>query len=90
MAKRATPRPNAILKSVMDRKGIRISDVAKSLGVSRQQVYYLIDGKVRLTADMAVRFERAYGLRAEHLMRLQLKIDLEQARRAADPAPAAD
>jgi addiction module HigA family antidote len=86
MAKRATPRPTEILKAVMDRKGIGISDMAKSLGVSRQQVYYLLDGRVRLTADMAVRFERAFGLRAEHLMRLQLKLDLDQARRAAEEA----
>ena len=83
MAKRATPRPNAVLKAVLEREGVRISDIAKTLGVSRQQIYYLIDGRVRLSADMAVRFERAFGLRAEHLMRLQLKIDLDEARRAA-------
>jgi addiction module HigA family antidote len=68
----------------MDRRGISVSDAAKSLGVSRQQVYYLIEGRVRFTADMAVRFERAFGVRADHLLRLQLKIDLDEARRTAD------
>lgn len=84
MKQRTTPRPNAVLKAVMDRRGISVSDAAKSLGVSRQQVYYLIEGRVRFTADMAVRFERAFGVRADHLLRLQLKIDLDEARRTAD------
>jgi addiction module HigA family antidote len=86
MKKRDAPRPNAVMKAVMDRQRASVSDVARSLGVSRQHVYYLIDGRARFTAGMAVRFERAFGKRAEHLMRLQLRLDLEEARRAADRA----
>ncbi|MCC7049139.1 MAG: HigA family addiction module antidote protein [Alphaproteobacteria bacterium] len=84
MSNRESLRPNAVLRQVMEREKVGAADVAKSLGVSRQHVYYLLDGRARFTAAMAVRFERAFGLRAEELLQLQLAEDLDEARNAID------
>ncbi|MCC6470464.1 MAG: HigA family addiction module antidote protein [Alphaproteobacteria bacterium] len=84
MSKPESLRPNAVLKEIMERRKVGAAEVAKSLGVSRQHVYYLMDGRARFTPVMAVRFERAFGLRAEELLQLQLEQDLEEARRAID------
>lgn len=48
--------------------------------VSRQSVSALLNDRARLSADMAIRFEKAFGISAEILMRTQNMFDLAQAR----------
>jgi len=40
----------------------------------------LLDGRQGLSADMAIQFERAFGLKAETLMRTQAAHELAEAR----------
>ena len=40
----------------------------------------LLGGRAGLSAEMALRFEKAFGLSAETLMRMQATYDLAQAR----------
>jgi addiction module HigA family antidote len=40
----------------------------------------LLNGKAGLSAEMAIRFEKAFGLRAETLLRMQVAHDLASAR----------
>ena len=48
--------------------------------LTRQALSNLLNGKAGLSADMAIRFEKAFGLRAETLLRMQAAYDLAQAR----------
>ena len=41
----------------------------------------LLNGRVGLSADMAIRFEKAFGLKAETLCRMQTTHDLAAARK---------
>ena len=54
--------------------------LAEKLRVTRQAMSNLLNGKAGLSADMAIRFEKAFGLRAETLLRMQAAYDLAQAR----------
>ncbi len=69
------------LKSeIVEAHGIRINDLAEAFGVSRQAVSGLLNGRYALTADMAIRFENAFGVKAETLMRMQARYELAKAR----------
>lgn len=41
----------------------------------------LLNGRTGISAEMAIRFEKAFGLLADSLMRMQAAHDLAQARR---------
>jgi antitoxin HigA-1 len=49
--------------------------------VTRQAMSNLLNGNAGLSAEMAIRFEKAFGLRADTLMRMQAAHDLAQARK---------
>lgn len=69
------------LKSeVVEAHGIKINDLAEAFGVSRQAISGLLNGRYALTADMAIRFEHAFGVKAETLMRMQSRYELAKAR----------
>src|SRR5689334_7523115 len=53
---------------------------AKILGVTRQTLNNLVNGKSGISADMALRLDKAFGGGAETWLRLQMAYDLAQAR----------
>ncbi len=63
--------------------GMSVSDIAAHFGVSRQAMSKLLNGKVGLSAEMAIRFEKAFGLQADTLCRMQTAHDLAFARKHA-------
>ena len=64
--------------------GLSVTVLAEKLRVTRQAMSNLLNGKVRLSADMAIRFEKAFGIKADTLMRMQTTFDMAQARARAD------
>ncbi len=73
--------PGKWLKSeVVDAKGIAIGSLANAFGVSRQAVSALLNGRTALSADMAIRFEKLFGIKADTLCRMQTAYSLAQAR----------
>ena len=60
--------------------GVSINDLAEAFGVSRQSISSLLNGRAALSADMAIRFEHAFGVKAETLMRMQARHELGKAR----------
>lgn len=65
---------------IVEPHGINVKALAEHLGVSRQNLSNVLNGHTALSADMAIRFEKAFGLRAETLLRMQTRYDLAQAR----------
>lgn len=47
---------------------------------SRQAMSNLLNGNAGLSAEMAIRFEKAFGVQADTLLRMQAAHDLAQAR----------
>jgi addiction module HigA family antidote len=69
-----------IRMEVIDRLRLTIREAADALGVTRQALSTLLNGRCSLTAEMAIRIDKAFGIAMEELMRLQLAYDIERAR----------
>ena len=65
---------------IVEPYGINVAALARHFGVSRQALSTLLNGHANLSADMAIRFEKAFGVRADTLLRMQTAYDLAQAR----------
>jgi antitoxin HigA-1 len=77
--------PGPWLKAEMiDPHKVKIGDLAARFGVSRQALSNLLKGRAALTADMAIRFEKAFGIKADTMMRMQVAFDLAKAREHED------
>jgi addiction module HigA family antidote len=54
--------PGELLKyEKIDAMGITIGSLANAIGVSRQTVSALLNGRTALSADLAIRFEKLFG-----------------------------
>ncbi|MCZ4341536.1 HigA family addiction module antitoxin [Sphingomonadaceae bacterium G21617-S1] len=65
---------------VVEPSGIKIAALARHLGVARQSVSDLLHGHSGMSAEMAIRFEKAFGVPADTLLRMQTNYELVQAR----------
>jgi addiction module HigA family antidote len=74
------PHPGELLKDNVDELGLSVAEAAKGLGVTRQQLYNVINGKSAITPEMAVRIEKALGGTADLWLRMQVNYDLAQVR----------
>ena len=66
---------------IVEPAGLSVTALAEHFGVSRQALSTLLNGNASLSADMAIRFEKAFGVKAETLLRMQTAYDLAQARK---------
>lgn len=60
--------------------GLSVTDAAARLRVTRQAMSNLLNGRAGLSAEMAIRFEKAFGVRADTMLRMQVAHDLAEAR----------
>jgi antitoxin HigA-1 len=58
--------------------GLTITAAAKALGVTRQALNNLVNGKAGVSPEMAVRLSKAFGSSPEVWLRLQANFDLAQ------------
>ena len=65
---------------IADPAGVSVKALASHFGVSRQALSNLLNGHANLSADMAIRFEKAFGVKADTLLRMQTTYELAQAR----------
>jgi antitoxin HigA-1 len=64
--------------------GLTVTQAAKALGVSRQALNNLIRGQARISPEMAIRLDKAFGGGAETWLRLQAAYDLAPLGKEAD------
>ncbi len=67
-------------QQILEPHNLNVKSLAQHFNVSRQNLSNVLNGHTALTADMAIRFEKAFGLSADTLMRMQTSYDLAQAR----------
>lgn len=65
---------------IVEPHGLSVTTTAEKLRVTRQAMSSLLNGRAGLSAEMAIRFEKAFGLRADTLLRMQAAHDLATAR----------
>ena len=63
--------------------GLSVAEGAKALGITRQAMNNLVSGKAWISAEMAIRLEKAFGGSAETWLRMQAAYDLAQVEKRA-------
>lgn len=75
------PHPGRIVRQdCIEPLGLTITEAAKALGVTRQALNNVVNGKAGISPEMAVRLAKAFGGSAEMWVRLQSNYDLAQVR----------
>jgi len=75
------PHPGQILREdCLPELGLTIGGAAEALGVSRQTLDKIVNGRGGVTPEMAIRFEKVFGSSAQTWLRMQGAYDLAQAR----------
>ncbi len=77
------PHPGPSVKSDIEALGLTVAEAAKGLGITRQQLYRVINGESAVTPEMAFRLEKAIGGTADTWLRMQMNYDLAQVRARA-------
>jgi addiction module HigA family antidote len=72
--------PGLLVKADLEAMGLTIAEAAKGLGVTRQQLYRVINGECAITPEMALRLEKAIGSTADMWLRMQMNYELAQIR----------
>jgi antitoxin HigA-1 len=73
--------PGRFLRSeIIDAHNLSVTEAAKILRVSRPALSSLLNAKADLSGDMALRFEKAFGVDMDTLMRMQNSYDIVRTR----------
>lgn len=84
MAMHDPPHPGAFIKrQCLEPLGLTVTDAARGLGVSRNTLSMLVNGRLGISPEMAVRLSKAFGGSAESWLRQQMHYDLWHAQRNA-------
>jgi addiction module HigA family antidote len=81
MAMKNPPHPGELVWENLDDLGLSVAKAATALGITRQQLYNVVNGRSAITPEMAVRLEKALGGSAELWLRIQLNHDLAEVRK---------
>ena len=69
-----------IRMEVIEPLGLTVTKAAKVLGVTRPALSAPLNGRAALSPDMALRVEKAFGVRMDTLLRMQTTFEIAQAR----------
>lgn len=84
MTMKKPPHPGRIIRQeCIEPLGLTITDAAERLGVTRQALNNLVNGKAGISPEMAIRLSKAFGSTAELWLGLQMQYDLAQAEKTS-------
>jgi antitoxin HigA-1 len=76
--------PGEILKEdVLAEAGLSVAEAAEILGVGRPALSAVLNGRASLSAEMALRFEKAFGTSMDLMLKIQLQHDIAKTRKLA-------
>jgi len=74
--------PGTIIRDeVLGPLGLSVTAAAAALGVARPTLSNVLNARASVSPEMAIRIEKAFGPKADHLLRVQLAHDLARVRR---------
>ena len=78
------PHPGDFIRTeIIEPAGLSVTAAATALQVSRPALSTLLNGNADLSGDMALRIEKAFGVRMDTLMRMQASYDIARTRKRA-------
>jgi addiction module HigA family antidote len=76
------PHPGDFIRTeIVEPTGLTVTATAAALKVSRPALSSLLNGKAALSGDMALRIEKAFGVKMETLMHMQSAYEIAQTRK---------
>lgn len=76
------PRAGDFVKiEIVEARGLTVTRAAEALGVSRASLSAFLNCRARLSEELALRIEEAFGVRSDTLLRMQRAWDTAPARR---------
>ena len=79
------PHPGEIVRwDCLEPLGLRVTRAAQGLGVTRQALSDLVNGKAGVSVEMSIRLSLAFGSTPETWLAMQTAYDLWQARDRAE------
>ena len=76
------PHPGGLIRTeIIEAAGLSVTAAAAALHVSRPALSSLLSCKAALSGDMALRMEKAFGVKMDTLMRMQASYDIAQTRK---------
>lgn len=73
--------PGGFMKDeIVEALGLSVAGVAQVLGVTRQTLSALLNERVNLSPEMALRIEKVFGVSMNTLMKMQTSFDIAQTR----------
>jgi len=76
------PHPGDFIRTeIIEPTGLSVTSAAAALRVSRPALSSLLNGKSDLFGEMALRIEKAFGVKMDTLMRMQASYDIAQTRK---------
>ena len=76
------PHPGDFIRTeIIGPAGLSVTAAAASLHVSRPTLSSLLNSKAHLSGDMALRIEKAFGVKMDTLMRMQSSYDIAETRK---------
>lgn len=76
------PHPGDFVRTeIIDPLGLSVTAAAKVLAISRPALSNVLNGRADLSGDMALRIEKAFGVKMDTLMRMQSSFDIARTRR---------
>jgi addiction module HigA family antidote len=79
---KSPPHPGEFIRTeIVEPAGLTVTAAAAALKVSRPALSSLRNGKAALSGDMALRIEKAFGVRMETLMRMQSAYEIAETRK---------
>ncbi|PZM79278.1 MAG: addiction module antidote protein, HigA family [Candidatus Melainabacteria bacterium] len=84
MPMKEPPHPGlAVRHDCLEPLGLSVTEGAKALGVTRQALNNIVNGRAGISPEMAIRLDKAFGGTAEGWLSLQTAYDLAQAMKNA-------
>jgi addiction module HigA family antidote len=76
------PHPGDFIRTeIIQPAGLSVTAAAEVLQVSRPALSSLLNSRAGLSGDMALRIEKAFGVKMDTLMRMQAAYDIAQTRK---------
>ena len=75
------PHPGELIGDTLEELNISVTEAARGLGITRQQLHNVIGGRSGITPEMAVKLEKAIGSTADTWLRMQMHYDLARVRK---------
>ncbi|HSU99916.1 MAG TPA: HigA family addiction module antitoxin [Roseiarcus sp.] len=69
---------------VLEPLGLTVTEGARALGVTRPALSALLNERASLSPEMALRLEKAFGVRMDTLLRMQTAYEIAGARSRSD------